>query len=103
MSLALTSSSPHIQISALVSLLPDNGGRFHARVQAISETARVPAIGPAALTAALKEYEEGETTETDGENGNPSQSHPTLHDYAASRAMYRAPAAIIPDLVLQSL
>ncbi|KAJ6556302.1 hypothetical protein B0H19DRAFT_1152361, partial [Mycena capillaripes] len=68
MSSALTSSSPHIQISALV---------FHARVQAISETARVPAIGPAALTAALKEYEEGETTETDGENGNPSQSHPS--------------------------
>ncbi|KAJ6534251.1 hypothetical protein B0H19DRAFT_1185614 [Mycena capillaripes] len=61
MSSALTSSSPHIQISAL----------------AISETARVPAIGPAALTAALKEYEEGETTETDGENGNPSQSHPS--------------------------
>ncbi|KAJ7931887.1 hypothetical protein B0H13DRAFT_2263439 [Mycena leptocephala] len=45
-----------------------NRGRFHAGVQPISQTAQVPAIGPAAFAIALKEYEEGEETDTDGED-----------------------------------
>ncbi|KAJ6528049.1 hypothetical protein B0H19DRAFT_1256268 [Mycena capillaripes] len=48
--------------------------RFHAGVQPLSEVARAPAIGPAAFAAALKEYEEGETTDTDGEDGYLSSS-----------------------------
>ncbi|KAJ7914203.1 hypothetical protein B0H13DRAFT_2270870 [Mycena leptocephala] len=46
-----------------------NRGQFHAGVQPISQMAQVPAIGPAAFAAALKEYEEGEETDTDGEDG----------------------------------
>jgi hypothetical protein len=42
--------------------------RFHSGALPISR-ARVPTIGDAAFHAALKEYEDADMTETDGENG----------------------------------
>ncbi|KAJ6531516.1 hypothetical protein DFH09DRAFT_1093189 [Mycena vulgaris] len=54
-----------------------NRGRFRAGVQPLSRMPNASSLGIAAFQAAMKEYEQDEQTETDGENGYPSEVEPT--------------------------
>ncbi|KAJ6607120.1 hypothetical protein B0H10DRAFT_2073189 [Mycena sp. CBHHK59/15] len=51
-----------------------NIGRFHSGAQPLAPQASTSALSKAALDAAIREYEEDEETESDGENGEQSDA-----------------------------